>query len=291
MKIKVSTIVITSIVVTSAVAGGLALGIVLGKALSPKVPVAPTGKIDTGIEDDYAALMEKYENDKNVESYRPYELANISWLKFGQLEHTHTVSLGTVTASVATQKIFAHDVRDGDRLFTESLSAGMKKVGVRFYQENGVVKSYTASKVKDNGTASYSEDDSIARNLESHEEVWGKTLDRPVIYNISSKTVLNETLTEVDGKYVVNLELDPVTSVSRYVRQMVNISSLDRYPDFKYVKLQFTMDKELNIEELKTDEHYVVYVIGTNDSKGTLTQKFYRESSETIPSLEESYHY
>lgn len=291
-KVKISTIVITSIVVTSAVAGGLAIGIILGKALSPKAPVAPAGKIDTGLEDDYDALMKRYEENPSVDQYRPYELANISWLKFAQLEDSYSVSLGEVEAAIVKQKIFAIDVRVGDKFFSESLSySGIKKCGTRFYQQGDAVQEYTASNIKENGTATWKEDTLVNATLEGHEENWGKTLDRPVIYNISEKTVLTEELMEENGKYVVNLELNPSLSTQRYIRQMAMISSLESYPEFKYVKLKFTFDKELNIEELTTDEAYTVFVVGKNDSKGTLTQKFHREGGKAILGLTEDYDY
>jgi len=291
-KPKISTIVITSIVVTSAVAGGLAIGIILGKALSPKAPIAPAGKIDTGLEDDYAALLKRHEENPSVDQFRPYELANISWLKFGQLEDSYSVSIGEVEAAIVKQKIFAVDVRNGDKFFTESLSySGIKKCGSRFYQDSSSVQEYTASGIKENGTATWNENTLVTNSLEGHEENWGKTLDRPVIYNISEKTVLKEELLEENGKYVVNLELDPILSVQRYIRQMAMISSLDRYPEFKYVKLKFTFDKELNIEELTSDESYVVYVVGKNESHGVLTQKFHREGGKTILGLTDNFDY
>ena len=290
-KIKASTIVITSIVSTTAIAGGLAVGILLGKLLSPKV--APDfGAIDTGLEDDYDALMTRFASDKNTDNYKPYEIANISWLNFAQLTHTHSVTLGTVEASVVKQKVYGHDVRNGDSFFSESLSySSMKKCGTRFYQEGEGVKAYTPTDIKENGTATWKEDTLVSETLKGHEEKWGKTLDRPIIYIISSQTVTSESLTKTDTGYVVEMDLDPKKSVSRYVRQMVNISNLDRAPEFSSVHLTFTLSNDFVIQELGVKESYVVYVVGKNASTGTLTQKFYTNSSETIPDLNTNYAY
>ena len=290
-KIKASAIVITSIVSTVAVASGLAVGILLGKLLSPKI--APDfGAIDTGLEDDYDALMTRFASDKSINSYRPYEVANISWLNFANETHTHSVTLGTVEASVVKQKVFGHDVRDGDSFFSESLSySSMKKCGSRFYQEGDSVKAYTPTDIKDNGTATWKESTLVNETLKSHEEKWGKTLDRPIIYIISEKTVTNESIQQTSNGYVVELDLDPKTSVSRYIRQMVNISNLDKAPAFSYVHLTFTLSNDFVIQELGVKEEYVVYVVGKNESKGTLTQKFYTNSSETIPDLNTNYAY
>ena len=291
-RIKASTLITTGIVVTTAIAGGLAVGIVFGKLMSQHGENIEDITIEPGLEDDYDALMKKYAEDKDIKNYRYYELVNISWLKFGQEEHTHTVSHGIVNANVVKQKIFAHDVRDGDKFFNESLSySGIKTCGVRFFQTEEGVETYWATGVKENGTATWSENKKEDHSLLQHEEKWGKTLDRPVIYIISSTTVLKESMAESAGGYIIDLDLDPKLSVKRYVKQMVSISNLDSVPTFKSVHLHFEMDADLNIKTFVADEAYTVYVVGKNDSSSTLTQEFYHNSDEKIPDLHENYNY
>ena len=77
--IIVKNTVITGIVITSGIAAGLAVGIVLGKMLSTKA-YAFNSPIDTGLEMDYDALMQRYNEDQNVDSYKPHAVANIAWL-------------------------------------------------------------------------------------------------------------------------------------------------------------------------------------------------------------------
>ena len=76
-KVKASTIVTTSIVVTVAIAAGLATGIIFGKLFSTGDVELPP--IEEGVEMDYDALLARYAEDSNPESYKPHELANISW--------------------------------------------------------------------------------------------------------------------------------------------------------------------------------------------------------------------
>ena len=291
-KIKASTIVTTGIVSTVAIASGLAVGILVGKMMSAKGAPADEIYVDPALEDDYDALMKRYEEDPSISNFRDYELANISWLKFAQETHTHTISHGTVDAGLVKQKIFAHDVRKDNQFFTESLSySGIKKCGVRFYQDDSGVTEYVAKDIKENGTATWDENKSTSVSLEKHEDSWGKTLDRPVIYIISDATVLKESRQESNGGYIIDLDLDPSKSVLRYIKQMISISNLEDAPEFHHVHLQFTLDADLNLDTFVVEESYTVFVFGRNDSSATLTQKFYHTSDEEIPELHENYNY
>ena len=87
------------------------------------------------------------------------------------------------------------------------------------------------------------------------------------------------------------MNLDKVTSVLRYVKQMVSISNLDRTPDFSKVSLSFNLDKDLNLKQMSTEEEYVVYVVGKNESKGKLTVDFYQDVADKIPGLDDQYPY
>lgn len=291
-KIGIKNIVITSIVVVSAISGGLAIGLLLGKAFSTGKAATFDNPIDTDIEDDYEALLARYDENQDINEYRPYELANISWLHFAQEENTRTVSYGTVTAAIVKQKIFASDVKVGDRYFTESLShSSIKKCGFRYYQQGEYVNYYEGKNIAENGTATWDSEGKVTLSLANFEEKWGKTLDRPIIYNISSKTVLSEALKENNDEYVVDLDLDPETAPARYVRQMVSMSNLESVPSFKSIHLTFTMDKNLNIKQFDVKEAYVVYVVGKNDSSAELTEYFYHNSDASIPELDTDINY
>ena len=283
--------VITGIVVTTGIAGGLAVGILLGKLLSTNAYTFDT-PLDTTLEMDYDALMQRYSNDQNMNSYKPHEIANISWLKYAKEEHTHSVTHCNVIASIVKQKVCSHDVRDGNRWYSESVFySSMKKGGYRFYQNDENVFRYTASNPKENCTADWSKDTEYGYTKAEFEEAWGKTLDRPVIYVISDQTVKEESITTEEGNWVIELELDPVKSTTRYARQMISMSSLEYPPSFSLVHLTFTVDTNYNLVQLKVHEKYTVIVFGRNDSESTNVIDYYHNSSETIPDLETDYIY
>ena len=290
-KIKVSTIVTTAIVATVAISSGLIVGIYFGKNY-----FAPETYYDgfnfNDYEDDKVALMNKYQKNQNTADYQPYELVNIAIEKFANNEHTKTVTHGEVKASGVKQAIFAEDVRDGNEFYTESLSySSLVKCGVRFYQHVDNIDEYKANKVEKDGKSSFPENSKKTVTYAEHETNWGKTLDRPIIFIISSKTVLENELKNTDSGYEVTMSLDPVLSVLRYVRQMKSIYDLKRYPDFNSVKVTFTLDKDLNLIQMNSVEDYTVYVFGKNESVGTLTVDYYRDVNEAIPALDSNYPY
>lgn len=287
----VKNTVITGIVVVTGIAGGLAVGIILGKMLSTRA-YQFDAPIDTALEMDYDALMQRYSDDQNVDSYKPHEVANISWLKFANEEHTHSVTHCNVTAAIVKQKVCSHDVRDGNRWYSESVFySAMKKGGFRFYQDEQNVFRYTASNPKENCTADWSKDTEYGYTKAEFEEAWGKTLDRPVIYVISGQTVKEEKIETKDGNWVIDLELDPAKSTVRYARQMISMSNLESPPSFSLVHLTFTVDTNFNLVQLKVHEKYTVYVVGRNDSESTNVIDYYHNSTETIPDLETDYVY
>lgn len=283
--------VITGIVVTSGIAGGLAAGIILGKMLSTKAYTfdAP---IDTGLETDFSALMERYNAEPNAANFKPSEIANISWLRFAEETHTHTVAHCTVSAAIVKQKVCSHDVRDGDRWYSESVFySSIKKGGFRFYQDDNNVFRYTASNPTADCTATWSKDTEYGYTKAEFEEAWGKTLDRPVIYIISDKTVISESIETVDNKWIVELELNPNKANERYARQMISMSNLEQPPSFQLLHLTFKIDQNFNLEQVKVHEKYTVYVVGKNESDATNVIDFYHNSTETIPDLETDYVY
>ena len=290
-KPKISTIVITSIVVVSAISAGLALGIYFGKAYYDTGKDYSVYQV-TDYEDDNVALLEEYKSGKAISEFEPYQLVNIGIEQLRNEYSFESITHGNVDAALVQQSIFAHDVKKGDKYFTESLSySSIVKCGVRFYQDEEGITEYRGKDIKANGEATWLDENSERVTYEQHIDNWGKTLDRPVIYIISSKTVLNSEVSETEDGYKVTMSLDPVTSVLRYVKQMSSISNLKKNPDFKYVNLTFTLDKGLNLIQETVEEKYTVYVVGTNDSTGTLTIDYLRNTGKDLPGLDENYPY
>ncbi len=291
-KIGIKNIVITSIVVVVGISGGLAIGIALGKLFSKGKAYNYEAPIDTGLEQDYDVLMQRYAENPDKDNFRPFEIANISWLKYAEEKYTHSVSHCVVTAAIVKQHVYNHDVRYNDTFFSEAVfHSSIKKGGFRFYQQGDFVNRYTASNIQPEGKADWEESTLLVKSKEDHEEIWGKTVDRPVIYIFSEKTVLEESLTEDGDGYVIEMELDPKTANERYKRQMIGMSSLEQPPVFHKLHVAIYCDKDYNINKMVVHESYTVYVVGRNDSDAVNNVYFFHDSEETIPDLTTDYDY
>lgn len=272
---------------------GIAGGVILGQEVfTPKIDY---GAIDQdGIEDNQEALMKRYQKaspSSYLNSFEPYELINISLNKLGEHQSVKKVTVGEVLAAGVKQEIRSYFVKDGNNYFSEILSqSSMVKVAWRFYQDETTVNTYTGS-LNNVESAKWKQDSKKDYELDAYEEAWGKTLDRGSIYIISSKTVTDGTVKEMDGNYEVSVELDVTTSVVRYVKQMMMTSNLSKPPVFHHVQLTFVLDKELNALSSTADESYDVYMFGKHNSNGHITDTYVYDSNEKIPQLNEDANY
>lgn len=292
-KIKPSTIVITSIVVTTAIAAGLATGILFGKLFSTGDVVLPP--LEAGIEMDYDALMARYAEDNNPDSYLPHELANISWNLFAQKENTYSVGHGKAHAVIVDQYTYSYDVRRGNNWYSESVSSNkgtkVKQVAYKYYQDTENVRTYSGSGA-DLGPvrANWKEDSELVETLEQYENKWGRKLGRPCIFIISPATVQSETVErDSEDNYIIEMDMDIKNSVYRYKKQMIAMSNLTSAPIFKKLHLTFTLDKDLNLQKLRSDESYEVKVVGTNKTDGFFETKYYHDCADNIPEIQSTY--
>lgn len=299
---KKKMIILSSVAVVT-IALGVAAGTIIGKLVF--VPEVDYSNIDiNSLEDDQVKLMKRYESsstssiDEFISKFKPYELVNISLNKIGQHQYVRGVGKGLVTANVSgikvNQEIRSNNVKVGTDLFSESISASsMVKVAKRFYQDKTSVKYYDG-KYKEIESCEFSEKSLKGTfSIEQFDEEWGRDFTRPTIYIISSKTIKEAKANKLEDKITISLELDPFTSVARYVKQMRMTSDLKKDPNFSKVHIDFTLDKNLNLLENTINETYKTYYAGVwADTSGTLTEvKHYDEESLVIPSLSEDSNY
>ncbi len=102
-------------------------------------------------------------------------------------------------------------------------------------------------------------------------------------YIISSQTSLEESkvtlepITDENGNinYKFTVDLDPITSVLYYIRQMKMVSKLGSFPEFSDVKQTFIMDENWHLVQIDILEHYSQIAMGVKAScEGTLTTTF-----------------
>ena len=255
--------------------------------------------IEEGVEMDYDALLERYAEDSDPEHYLPHELANISWNLFARKENTYSVGGGKAHAVIVDQYTYSYDIRRGNNWYSESVSSNkgspkIKQVAYKYYQNSENVKTYTGSGA-DLGPvrANWNENSEIVETYEQYENKWGRVLGRPCIFIISPRTVQSEVLTRnADGDYIIDMDMDLKNSVHRYMRQMISMSNLTSAPSFKKLHLTFTLNKDLNLKKLRSEEAYTVHVVGKNDTSGFFETKYYHDCTDEIPDIQSTYgHY
>ena len=260
---------------------------------------------------DYTSVYSRYQS-LNPSSYYSYfkeaELINIGLLNISKSEHFYAVTRGNVLANVngikQEQDILQTFIKNGSNYFEEDISYGIVKTGLRFYQDSNneltIYHTSSISKTGENesgtlyqGNYKYGEEgeDKTILNSQEFTDIWGReTLSDSIVYYINDQTVISASKSkETNGDIKVSVELEPILSVLKYVKQMKNTGGLSQDPIFYSVKIDFVLDKDLFIKSFTTDESYQVvskiFPVPA-ESHGTLTMEYFYETRE-IPSMEE----
>lgn len=286
--------VVTCVGLIIAISVGILAGFFLAFELSPK-GVDYSGLDEDGYSDDPQKLYESYlSNTKDPMEYSPNDLANISIYKYSLNKYTTSTVTSAAKSLGVTQTTHAKSIKNDTEFFNESISeSAFVKVAKRFYQSNDVVDIYDGSIVSDSNGISGEYKEKEEFTVEQYEETWGKNLSQPVIYIISSKTTLEtSSITASDNGYTISLDLDPLTSVIRYSKQMIQMSSLSNAPEFTKVHVEFEVDKDLNLLEMNVSEAYYVWVVGKNFTEATLNEKYtILDSAPEIPTIDEKVYF
>lgn len=289
----------TVLTIIFSILGVFALGIIGGgiflavKIYNDNQEEAPTDYKDSDFEDDNDALYARYlaSHDGDLtKQYKTYELANISIYKFKDHNYYYSKTYGLATSFGIDQTIRASVIKNNDSYFMENLSSGLVKTAKRFYQSNQTVSTYDG-KIETSEKALWDEEPLSKLSLEEHEAQWGKELSRPLIYIISSKTVLETSTSEsTENGYVVHLDLHTEFSTLRYKRQIVSISSVKK-PTFKSVHLDLTMDKDMNLTKMDISEDYSVVMILETGVSATYSEYYTYDKELAIPDLKTDIEY
>lgn len=289
---KWANITITVGICLSCCGLGVGVGLILNHFLSYE-SVDYSGLNINDYEDDMDKLVTKYnktDSNKYLSTFTPNELATLARYKLSQHQYAKYVGIGLVNAAMGVkQTVRSYYLKDGNNYFFESISKS-KIVGVnkRFYQDPDKVTIYTGSG-SDPEKADWNEDNKQDLSLEDFEEVWGKDLSRCSCFIISSKTTLaDQSSAKKEGNNIIlSLELDPITSVLRYVKNMKAMSNLDDYPTFHKVHIDMKLDEDLNLLWDKTDETYDVKSFGltSKNTTGGMEENFTYDVHEEFPDL------
>ena len=296
---KKTSVIISTLVGAVLIGGGIPLGIFLSDLFS--FNGVDYSSLDASAnEGDAAALIRRYEADKSKSAtelsatYSGTELVMIAENNVGEHENTQTIGIGLVNAAMGVkQSIYSSTVKKGDTYFMENLSkSSFVACAKRFYQENDEVKTYTGE-IIDEKSATWNETEDSTLTTAEHDAKWGKDLSRSSIYIVSTKTVLSEEVSEEDGNLKVHLSLDPLNSVIRYVKQMVNVSDLSAPPAFHTVDIVYTIDQQMNLLSRDINEVYDVTSFGvvSKNTSGHLVETLYYDGDYQFPSINEHFDY
>ncbi len=195
-------------------------------------------------------------------------------------EKFHAEGNGEV-ATIATQSVYSEKNYDGNRYSFESISKGLMSIAICSAMDKGgnTVELYRGSNIQpDDAEWSLDETNDIYTAKE-YEALAGSTPDAIQPYIISDKTILSSTevlFDETTGYYSFTFDLDPITSVLKYVRQVKQTSGLSGYPEFSSVEQTITIDENWNIISIDVKESYSVVAFGIPAKcTGTLTTYYY----------------
>lgn len=233
-------------------------------------------------------------NDKTG-SFSPVDLANYALEKYKRCEYNFSYGRGMANTIVA-QVIQSCQIKNGNKYFEESLSeSSMVHVANRMFQDGigNNIDFYTApsNAVNLNGLSGYSKTP-INYTSEDYKNSFGRTLDEMFIYIIHRDTVIESSAKKnSDSTYTVTLSLDPIWSTYKYKYQMLNISGLDKLPNFKYVNLTYTLNSDLTLKGCHVNEAYTAKMGVEVEIRNDIDYVYHANEFYPIPTLEEAFDY
>lgn len=230
-----------------------------------------------------------YDADKYDETTATYPRRPLLTVGFGNTDTEVPLLPIKVHVDISNAFIF----KDGNALeesISYSSSIMAPKVGRRdFYthvtDDDGRVDSNDGEAASSTTMVDNKWHDEFDRQYENkalYEEKAGKIPDSPFLYSINEETVLDDSIaTKNNNGYDIDINLDTVKGVIRYVKRMTYLSG--KTPTkFYSVKLHFTTDNNLCIISSSVNESYDVegalYTIGN-----LATNFFYGDSVPNIP--------
>jgi len=210
---------------------------------------------------DMDAIMSHYESIKSSGDFtqlQPYEAINVAYHKFENFSKTRSIGVGKVNSLGMKQDINTATVHIDNRYMEESISKGIINIYDRMYEEGSSTTRYWGNK------PDYAQDTPDSMSNEDYESLMGRRVSRALIYIVSEKTTSDKDLsgmglskiTKNEMGYKIEVELNPITGVIDYQKQMQNISSLAAAPAFEYCHLTIQTDNDLNLRFSQADERY-----------------------------------
>ena len=298
---KKKAIVIYSIVGALLIGGGIGTGVVMYQFFGFNGTDYSNISQDS-LEMNMVELTKRYEK-ANVTTLKDAtnkfnipELANIAIYNSESHESMSIVAKGEVTATMnVKQSIRSYQIKKDNHYFLEQIShSSFVELAWRIYGDETKTTTTKGKYVDIEEGDFVSEPVTTDYTNEEFEKTWGKQMSSSMIYIISDKTVLDTSTFIVEGGSLkLSLDLHPIFSVVRYVRQMVKTSDLGREPSFHSVHLDMEIDKDLVLKKVDIKEVYDVQSFGvtSKNTVGELHEVRYYDLNEDIPELSQKSNY
>lgn len=299
---------VKALTISGVIVGGLGIGFgggfLIGHFAKPKVP---DFNIDVNaMEDNNDGLLDRYNEVKEagkdpLSEFTISELANISLQKFSQSTMSRSYGYG-VAKSTVNLTIRNATIRNNDEYLEESLSKSDPGsimnivVAQRDYQhgtnDDSNIDSYKGNISSDVANPDWNNAEHITYTVASYEEEFGKTVSRPSVYIISSKTVLEaSTVNKTNDGYSIYMDLHTSNSVARYVKRMMNLSNSE-VQSFDYIHLTFFVDSDFNLKKSTVVESYRAGMGGINAPvTNEISTYYFTGTSATMPEANENIDY
>ncbi len=260
------------------------------------------------LDDDYAALYEEYKANPNPDDYEPYELVNIALYKYELEDDHHSEAYGEVRAAGVDQTTHGVYLKEGGsspEYFNEiisstenSLLGGTINNALRIFEySDGSAVQYSGTPIKRNkaekagqvfGTVATFDEDKVEYfdNTNALEDHLGRSLSRATNHIISSKTVTDQTMEhKSSGGYTIDVTLDPIKGVVRYVRQMMVCGNLNNAPIFNSMWIEFELTEDIELISAAYHEDYEVNIIGFDFHGEGVTTEWFHHNEKYEPGI------
>ena len=259
--------------------------IMVGASVFQNSKIAPPPVVDTNAK--IVSTIEKPTSGSPAD-YSAYENFCIAAGVLYDSPSFEAITDGTVTASVFgapyNQYLTAQRVKIGDRIFHTMISTStMKSIGEqRFFAGDTILMrkgKYKMSKLSGWG-------DIGLVSVDEFSQLYGFIPREICPYIINESTFLEGGfVSSEDGLSTYYLILDPETAPERYKRQVATLGGANKLPQFKSIKLTFTIDDQWIIKQHTVQEEYFISIPGLGDMncKSTVTDTFNIDGNLDFP--------
>ena len=184
---------------------------------------------------------------------------------------------GSVFTMGIKQGLYSAKKFNGQRYTFESISLGMVSAVMcdSYVKGSNTVTSYTGKNATENSATWEKEGD---YTIDKFKEKAGNMPNAVQPYIISDKTIINSseiTYNNETDQYSFEIELDKVTSVINYARQVRRTGGLGADPEFYNIKQTIVIDSDWNLVQIIVEESYSAVAFGMKVScQGTLTMDY-----------------